>query len=247
MLKILGRKRIILLAVLLVLAITFGGMWMQYLAPAREEVERNLSSANSALEAKREDIRKLKKEYVLLQNQISQYEKIKSTGFFNDQNRVLAQETLDDFRATSGVLKANYNVLAGEEVKNDRAAGINHMVIKSPVDIEIESIDDGDFYNFLKLVLEQFPGRNNLEKLTVEKKESLTQDVLKDIGSGKPVPLVKGVIKYNWFSMAKKETVLPDANQSAGADGTAPTDPAMAAPLDSTMQPPPAAAGGATP
>ena len=238
MLKILGRKRIVLLAVLGLLAIAFGGLWMQYLAPAREEVERNLSSANSALEAKREDIRKLKKEYVLLQNQISQYEKIKSTGFFNDQNRVLAQETLDGFRATSGVLKANYKVMAGEEVTNERAAGINHMVIKSPVDIEVQSIDDGDFYNFLKLVLEQFPGRNNLEKLTVEKKESLTQDVLRDIGSGKPVSLIKGTIKYNWFSMAKKETVLPNADETGVAGAGNPSDPAMmAAPVDPVAAP----------
>jgi hypothetical protein len=228
MLKILGRKRIILLGVLVALSVLFGGAWTQMLAPGREEVERNLSSANSALESKREDIRKLKKEYVLLQNQISQYEKVKRSGFFNDQNRVLAQETLDNFRATSGVLKANYSVLAGEEVKDDRAAGINYMVIKSPVEISIESIDDGDFYNFLKLVLEQFPGRANLEKLDVKKDGAITQEALKDIGIGKPVPLIKANIKYNWFSMSRKETVLADPNQQAGAVSGNSADPTAA-------------------
>ena len=256
MLKILGRKRVILLAVLVLLTAIFGGLWMQVFAPAREEVERNLSTANSTLESKREEIRKLKKEYVLLQNQISNYEKVKRLGFFNDQSRVLAQETLDDFRAKSGVLKANYNVMAGEEVKDDRASSINYMVIKSPVDIEIESIDDGDFYNFLKLVLEQFPGRANLEKMTIEKRDALTQDVLKDIGSGTPVALIKGVIKYNWFSMAKKETALPDANnpQAAVDASGAPLDPnAAAAPPAGMEAPPPTGApsappaGGATP
>ena len=253
MLKILGRSRVILLTVLVLLTAIFGGLWLQVLAPARENVERNLSTANSALEAKREDIRKLKKEYILLQNQISSYEKVKQLGFFNDQNRVLAQETLDDFRATSGVLKANYNVMAGEEVTDERATAINYMVIKSPVDIAIESIDDGDFYNFLKLVLEQFPGRSNLEKLTIEKKDALTQDVLKDIGSGEPVPLIRGVIKYNWFSMSKKETALPDAN-APPVDPTTGAPPAMAGvaavpgtPPAPIAPPAPGVAPGATP
>lgn len=210
------------------------GLWLQFLTPAREAVDGELSTAKATLESKRTDISKLKNEYVLLQNQVSQFKDIESIGFFNDQNRVLAQETFEKFRETSGVLKANYTVSAGEEIKNERAASIGHTVLKSPVNIEIESIDDTDLFNFIKLVLEQFPGRSNIESLTVQKADDLTQTTIRDIGSGKPVALIKGSIKYDWLSMMKSKTetpVDPNTNPNANASSVVPA----------------AAGGGATP
>lgn len=240
MLKILGRKRVIMLSVLAFLSAVIVVLWLQFLTPAREMADNKYNSVKSALETKRADITKLKKEYVLLQNQVNQFKDIEAIGFFNDQNRVLAQETFEKFRETSGVLKANYTVSAGEEVKDERADSVNHTVLKSPINIEIESIDDTDFLNFIKLVLEQFPGRSNLESLQLNKSVELTQTSIKDIGAGKPVALIKGSVKYNWLSMMKKESETP----ASPADPAVPADPAATAAVMPGTPPAPQSMGG---
>lgn len=244
MLKILGRKRVTVLAILFGLVVLTTGATFQFLIPAREDVENNLSRANSELESKRAEIGRLKKEMVSLKKQITAFKEIEGSGFFNDQNRVLAQETLDEMRAMSGVMKADYSVLAGTEVKNDQADSINHRVLKSPVEIRIESIDDGDFFNFLKLVLEHFPGRSNIMTMDLKKELPLNQENLKLIGAGKPVGLIKSTIKFDWYSMAKKTDPVPAASADPNAPPTDSAAVAAGAPAPAPANPP-SSGGGA--
>lgn len=235
MLNTLGRKRIIMLLVLALLSVGLIGAWFQFLTPMRVEAESRLSSATSVLETRRGDIIRLKKEHVLLQEQISHFKAMESQGFFNDQNRVLAQDTFDKFRDVSGVLKANYTVSAGEEVPDERAERLKYMILKSPVTIEIESIDDADFYNFLKLILEKFPGRSNVSKISIQKNDALKQATLREIGAGKPVSLIKASIKYDWFSMAKKDVPVLNPAAPPPVDGAvAPPAVDMSAPQGAT-------------
>jgi hypothetical protein len=241
MIKILGRKRIICLAVLTLLMVVTFALSYQFFTPAKQKAESDLNAASSALEAKRVDIAKLKQEFVLLKNQISNYKSIESQGFFNDQNRVLAKETLDKYREVSGVIKADYTVSAGEEIADERAKEINYMLIKSPITIDIESIDDADFYNFLRLIIYDFPGRTNVMNLTLERTEKLTDIVLKDISVGKPVALMKGNIKFDWYSMKKNETVSINDDVSTSTNSIS-----SAQPL-STEIPPVAPSMGVTP
>lgn len=215
MLQILGRSRIIVLSVLVALNLVAMYALYMYAAPERLNSDLDLTQARSRLEGKRSEIQTLKQEYTLLQNQLKSYKELEARGFFNNQGRVEAQESFEKIRTVSGVINAKYDISAGEIVNDPRAESAGYVILRSPIKVVLESLDDLDVYSFLKLIQERFPGKVDIVGMKIDKLKDVTAEDLKNISSGKPEPVIQTLIEFAWKTMASQQSLSPDtANAS---------------------------------
>jgi len=212
MVRGLSNKVVIFILVLLALAGGGGYCVYEYLIPAREQSERELASLKAQIQAKYEEVAKMKEEFVLLQSQLRDFKDLEARGFFNNQNRSEAEENFAKLSARVGILKAGLSYKPGEIVSNKQADDAKQMVIKSHGKVDIESLDDVDVYTLLKFMQERYPGSIDITKLELERQQVLNAALLRKIGGGDPVPLIKGSFEFDWRTMTSKD----DANPPGG-------------------------------
>ena len=210
MLQTLGRNRIIVLILLALLNAGAGYGLYQYLIPERLVADQDLAKANSELQARRAEIQKLKEEYALLQSQLRYFKELQARGFFNNQGRVEAQESFEKLRAISGVINAKYNISAGQIMDDARATDAGYVILNSPITVDLDSLDDVDVYSFLKLIQERFPGQVDIVEMNIKKVADVDIGILRKIGNGVLVPLVKSTVKFSWRTMASQASLSPD-------------------------------------
>lgn len=216
MLKVLGSKRLIFICLVMGLLGVLSYSYYNFLLPAREQSDAELSASKSAVTQKYQDVTRLKEEYVLLQSQLRAYKELEAKGFFNDQDRSAAVDKLDKLSKYAGLLKANLKFGSGQLVQDKAADVAGQVVLKSPVSIEAKSIDDVDVYSFVKFIEEKFPGRVDISSFSLNRMEIFDTAILRQIGGGDPTPLVDAKISFDWLTMAKKDVVAPAGNESAG-------------------------------
>lgn len=207
MLKVLGSKRLIFICALLGALIVIGYAYYNFIVPAHEKSSQELATSKSAVTQKYQEVARLKEEYVLLQSQLRAYKELEARGFFNDQNRSSAGDSLDKLSKYAQLLKANLKFGSGVVVKDAGAELAGQVILKSPVDVEAKSIDDVDLYSFIKFVEEKFPGRIDITSFSLNRMEIFDTAILRKIGSGSPTPLVDAKLRFDWLTMAPKNAV----------------------------------------
>ncbi len=220
MLKILGPK--VLITLLLMAAVTGGTGYGLYnhLMPMRQQKDNELSSLKAAIEARRREVAQLKEEYVLLKEQLEAFTQLGLQGFFNNQNRVEAQSSFNKLGELSGLLNTRYTINSGVLVEDPKAAEANYVVLKSPVTLDISSLDDVDVYTFIKALQERFPGNVDITEVDLSRKMNVTAALLREIGSGDPVKMVEAKVVFDWRTMAPKDNLDEfDTSSSQGNQG----------------------------
>lgn len=211
---ILGPRQILTILVLVALNAVVGLLTYGYLVPSKTETEAVVAQTQSETEARRSEVLKLQNEFAQLEKDVTRYKELEARGFFSDQNRVLAKDMMDRMQQMSGLLKAKYIISSGEVVGDPAIAESGYSIINSPIDVEIEALDDMDVYSFLALLKKSFPGSVTVTDIEVSREVDLTQPLLRQIGSGVPFALVKSKVKFNWRTITQGNA--PDPNATAG-------------------------------
>ncbi len=209
MLKVLGSKRLIFIFLMLAALAIISYAYYEFIIPAHEKSSQELATSKSAVTQKYQEVARLKEEYVLLQSQLRSYKELEARGFFNDQDRSAAVDNLDKLSKYAQLLKANLKFGSGTLVKDAGAELAGQVILKSPVVVEVKSIDDVDVYSFIKFVEEKFPGRIDVTSFSLNRMEIFDTAILRKIGSGAPTPLVDAKISFDWLTMASKNIVAP--------------------------------------
>lgn len=209
MLKVLGSKRLTFICLMVAALAIIGYAYYDFIIPAHEQSTQELETSKAAVTQKYQDVARLKEEYVLLQSQLRSYKELEARGFFNDQDRAAAVDNLDKLSKYAQLLKANLKFGAGATVKDEGADLAGQVVLKSPVDVDVKSIDDVDVYSFIKFVEEKFPGRIDITSFSLNRMEIFDTTILRKIGAGSPTPLVDAKISFDWLTMAPKNVVAP--------------------------------------
>lgn len=192
-----------------------------YLIPMKDQKESEVARVRGEIEAKRAEVAKLKEEFVLLQIQLRKFKDLEANGFFNNQNRVKAQESFDKLRQLSGLLKARYDIKSGALSEVKQASDANHVVLMSPVTVEIESLDDVDVYTFIKGLEEKFPGSVDMTRVELKRTEQFSPAVLRKIGAGEPLKLIEATVEFDWRTMANRDRLNEtDTSSSTVTTGT---------------------------
>lgn len=216
MLKVLGNNRLIFIFVLLLLVGGLSYFYYNWLLPAHQKSTQDLQTSKSAVDQKYNEVIRLKEEYVLLQSQLRSYKELEVKGFFNDQDRTAAVDKLDKLSKVSGLLKANLKLGSGQLIDDPVAGLAKQVILKSPVSINVSSIDDVDLFSFLKFIEEKFPGRIDVTSLSLSRIEIFDTAILRKIGSGQPTSLVESNLSFDWLTMAPKDIVAPLESNNQG-------------------------------
>lgn len=173
----------------------------------KEVEERELASLRSQianLEAETERIRFEIENYNL---QKDQYERLVKLGFFTDQNRLLARERFNIMREISDVLTARYSLRSAELENPADFESVNHKIVRSPISIDIEAIDDTDVFRFVYLLNYSFPGHLSIKDIVITRERDVDPDVLKSIGTGTPEVMVRASMNVDWRTMANQSQI----------------------------------------
>lgn len=207
MIQVLGVKRVLTLTILLLVNMALAGGLYGVLIPQTDKTERDLRVARAAVQARRSEIQTLQTEYQQIQEQKNLFGDLDKAKFFTTQNRVEARRMIEAIQSESRVLSARYSIGAAEIVEDPAAAVSDHVIMRSPVSVKVDALDDTDIYNFLYWVENAFPGQAAVTSLTVERMIDVDEVSLRQIGNSIPTVLVTADVVFDWNTMVPRSQV----------------------------------------
>lgn len=208
MIAVLGFKRVIILAVLLVVNIVLAAAVYMYFVPEVTLKKRELKGLSGQVSTLRGDIDRMQVEFDQLKVQKTEFEELQSDGFFKNQDRRVAEKVLNQIQKTSGVSNAIASIQAGVIEENEEAKKAGYKILKSPVEIRLEAVDDTNIFHYLFLIEHYFPGHIAVEEAKIERDADVSSIVLRSIASGGNPPLVKAEVEMVWRTMIPESKVI---------------------------------------
>lgn len=215
MIQVLGIQRIVILAVLLGINVLLGLAAYAHFIPQETKKERELKAVRSQNATLRNDTDNLKIEFEQLDEQRERFAELKKEGFFDGQSRRKAERVFQKIQERSGVISAVASVTAGTFEEDLETAKAKHKILKSPMSIEIEALNDLDVFRYLYLVNEFFPGHVAIEKVEFERDANVSGTVLRAIANGQNPTLVRARLDLAW------RTMIPDEDNQQNVPGGA--------------------------
>lgn len=208
MIEILGVKRLALLSGLIVLNGILAFAIYGYVAPERLHLDRQARTASAQVSSTQAEVDRLRYEYDSVERQAAIYEDLKNIGYFSSQSREEARDRLAAFQRYSRVLSASYEIQPAIFNSDQRLRDAGHVMLVTAVTVDVDALDDIDFYNFLYLVNTAFPGHTSIENISISREHELSDGAIRQISTGTPVNMIKGSISFIW------RTLIPDDRPS---------------------------------
>ncbi len=215
MIKHIGVKRIVVLAILVSVNLVLGASAYLYFVPENKKVTNELSGLKSQIATKRNETYQLEDNYKLIQEQQVDYENLVEAGFFNRQDRLAFRRRMADIRAYTKVLRASFDISPAQIEDNAAAKKAKHSILKSPVSVNIEAMDDIELYHFIFWLENGFPGHTQITSLSIKRDKDVDEKVLREIGTGNTIVLVSGKVKFDWRTMVPENQLSGDFNAFA--------------------------------
>ena len=214
MIHILGIKKVFLLLLLIVVAVSLFVLNTYYLAPQTNKLQKELQINEAEARDLTAKINTLANNHERFSEQKTRFDFIQQTGFFNPQQRLEVRKLITELKVRSGVTSVRFSMGAVNVETNDKAQEVNHKLLKTEVTYDVGAIEDTDIYNFLFMLSYGFPGIIEIKDVMIERPAKLTQPVLRKVGAGESVVLVKANIKTVWWTLVPSDTVEADSPTS---------------------------------
>ena len=215
-----GLRNIILIVILLAVNAVAGAASYMYLSPESIRLDREFRGIKTKVMGVRSETDSLRTDFDKIKGQKDYFEQLKNVGFFNDQDRVRVLHAIESMQRYSRVSQAVYDIQPPTIEKTQDANvpdDLGQVVLTSPVKVEIDAIDDLDFYSFLHLVDRAFPGQTSITGIEVTAPLKVNEAALRQIGTGVPTTLIKGTIQFGWHTMVPRDSA---AAMTAGGSKT---------------------------
>lgn len=217
MVDVLGIQRIILIASLFAVNAVVGGLAYGVLIPANSAKQTELSREKGQVASVRSNLTKIQVEFSQLEDQKAQFERLENTSFFASQNRREAQVLLEEFQEESGVVTAKVEIGSGFTSEHAEAGRSDHVILKSPLEIEVTAMDDTDVFRYVWLLENRFPGYVDIKSITLERSKQLDRKMLQEIITGQSPEIVSAKLEAIWKTMIPRgSAVEQDPNQIGG-------------------------------
>ena len=217
MIQILGAKRVLTLAILAMANIFLAAALYYVFIPQKAKVEQDLRVTKAAVAQRRTEIQTMQTEYEQIQEQKNLFGDLERAQFFSAQDRVEARRMIETIQATSKVLSAKYQIGAAEVRENEKASAAGHVILHSPLSVDIDALDDIDIYNFIYWMENGFPGHAAVTGLTLERKLDIDEVTLRQVGNSIPVVLVSASIDFDWSTMVPRANLPQQLGPQPGA------------------------------
>ena len=139
-------KKLVLLALLAVIAVGsfVGTRW--YMTPQIATLERNLSQSTSQISSLKDDIQEIEEELALFEERKNDYDQLEAAGFFTGQGRTIIEDALAESQRVSGILGGGFQISAPVCYLNKELVDSKYVIIGSPMVLNVNSFDDLKIY-----------------------------------------------------------------------------------------------------
>lgn len=213
MIKVIGAKRFLVLAVLLSANLVLAAATYLYSIPQESETAKKLRTLRGENQTKQADIDRMQIEFEQLGQQQDKFDALKNDGFFKNQVRSVAKKLFKDIQIESHVVSSVAAIKPGVIEENEEAKKSNYKVLASPVDITVEAFDDSDIYNYLYILEQKFPGHLSVDKMSMTRVTDISGPVLRSIATGQNPILVKATFQMSWRTMIKDSQIIVEEQQ----------------------------------
>ena len=208
MIKILGIKRILALVLLVAVNAALAAGVYLYAAPEILSKENQLRSVRGEISTRQADIDRMQVEFSKLEEQQAIFETLKKRGFFGNQGRREAQLVFENIQQKAGVVSAVANIQAGVIEDNPEAQKAAHKILRSPVTLKIQAMDDVDVFRYIFLLEKYFPGHVMIENIEIKRIADVSGTILRSIATGSSPGLVEANIGLTWRSMIPESQII---------------------------------------
>ncbi|MBK6895189.1 MAG: hypothetical protein IPH06_01165 [Alphaproteobacteria bacterium] len=213
MIKVIGAKRLLLLAVLLGVNVLLAAATYFYLIPQESETEKRLRTLRGENQTKQADFDRMQIEFEQLGQQQDKFDALKEDGFFKTQVRSVARKLFRDIQLESRVVSSVAAINPGIIEENEEAKKSNYKLLASPIGITVEAFDDADIYNYLFILEQKFPGHLSVDQMSMSRVTDISGPVLRSIATGQNPVLVKATIKMSWRTMIPDSQIIVEEQQ----------------------------------
>jgi len=207
MLQVLGIKRVLILVALVSLNAAMASANYLYMIPQNTILERDLRAVKSEISGKRMESERLRTEFMQIQEQKTYFEAIRDSGFMSVQNRLVARRRIMDIQQYTNVLRATYSIDSAQVINNEDIKNVKHVLLRSPITVEIDALDDLDFYNFIYWMENAFSGHISATNIKIRRLLDINEASLRAIGSGAPTALISGRVDFIWQTMVPESDI----------------------------------------
>lgn len=208
MIAILGKMRLIILAVLLVVNAILAVQIYASIKPQQEKIERDTRMTRGRINTLRNDLEQMRVGFDILINQQEQFKNLENRGFFSNQSRYEAGRIFEKAQADSHVISAKARIKAGKILENEASLRAGQRILQSHISIRVEALEDTDILYYLSLLKDRMSGHVAVEKIEIKKVRVLDEDVLKKIASGESPVLLEADILLRWTTMISEALVI---------------------------------------
>lgn len=209
MITILGIRRIILFAVLLLISAGAGYGAFYYLQPENEKLERNIRSIQGETSKHWKQADAYTSDYNEILELDEKYQRIMNINLVSTQNRSDATALMDEINIVTDI-KGQYDIGQGKIIRDEQAEAAGYVILASPVKISMQSLDDLSVYEYIYWLENTIPGYASFDSFVFERVMPFNDSLLKKVGNGTDVPMIQGDIGFNWLTLVSREFVDED-------------------------------------
>ncbi|MDD9901655.1 MAG: hypothetical protein OXT65_11800 [Alphaproteobacteria bacterium] len=202
MIKLIGIKRAMLLAGILIVNLLFVGVFMGVIDPMRAETQNKLNMTSSDISRLSKEISNIKKELNDYADNLSKYRALGDRGFFRSQDRFQTARLLEEMHERSGLIGYTFNIDAIKSVSNPDAEKSKSSLITSRITLkDVAAHLDMGIYTLLYNLEYVFPEHARIHAFSIERSGELDQRALQSVAQGTSNGLVEASVTLDWLTV----------------------------------------------
>lgn len=206
MIKLIGIKRALILAILLAANLAIAGIFFFGILPMRAKASAELTRVQNDISSLQGKINNVKKELADFKRNLPKYENLKSVGFFSAQDRFQLERDLNKVQEKSGLQGFSYTVSEVQTLENADAKKSKSRIIKSEIKIEKPfALVDRQFYDFVYAMMQDFPSHVRLQSFSLSRKGELDNETLAKIRSQEIRSMMDANAVFEWMTIVPEE------------------------------------------
>ena len=218
MIKIIGYNKALLILILCASMVLLFLYNQKMLMPNLQKQERQLRTAQSEISKMTGDMDQLRNSLEKFEKEKLDFERVQKLGFFDLQDRVKADATVSAIQRESRLIAAKYSIKPASTISNQKLRDAGYKILNTDMDFDLEAIEDNDIYKFIYILNYGFPGQIIIKNLDISRPVKVTQPILRKIGGGEAVAVVKASLKVSWQTMVPDETISKTRSASQNGD-----------------------------
>jgi len=212
--KLIGIKRALILAVLLAANVAVAGIFFLAIMPMNSRASVELATVEGEIASLQKKINDVKKEIQDFKRNLPRYEQLKTAGFFSAQDRFQLERDLNTVQERAGIQGFRYTVSEVQTLENAAAKKSKSRVIKSQINIENPfTMTDTEFYRLVYAMMRDFPSHVRLQSFSIRRTTDLDNETLAKLRTQELRSLIAASAVFEWM------TIVPDVSQDEKKSG----------------------------